>query len=287
MSRCGQRPLQFADTPFAIARETGFDSSRHLSTACRSASAPHCAVPPVVRIVSRGPAVNNSLHQTTRTSHTSTATKTRIPLMGSSWSWSRGRRSLSVSRQARFRRTRRFRSRNRSPRRSRAQTAARRWFPDGSRLLIAAQESKRPPFLFVQDVAGGAPRRLVEGAAAGAVSPDGRIVASMGAAGSIVLTPVDGSQSRTLTGVPIGASISRWEASGRYVFLKASGEFGVNVFRVDVATGHAEAWRTLAPSDVAGVRYPTYSLAMTPDGQSYCYSYGRRLSTLFVVNGLK
>jgi len=156
-----------------------------------------------------------------------------------------------------------------------------------SRRLIAAQESKRPPFLFVQDVAGGAPRRLVEGAAAGAVSPDGRIVASMGAAGSIVLTPVDGSQSRTLTGVPIGASISRWEASGRYVFLKASGEFGVNVFRVDVATGHAEAWRTLAPSDVAGVRYPTYSLAMTPDGQSYCYSYGRRLSTLFVVNGLK
>jgi hypothetical protein len=32
MSRCGQRLLQFADTPFAIARETGFDSSRHLST---------------------------------------------------------------------------------------------------------------------------------------------------------------------------------------------------------------------------------------------------------------
>ena len=107
MSRCGQRLLQFADRPFAIARENSFDSSRHLSTACRSASAPHCAVPPVVRIVSRGPAVNNSLHQTTRTSHTSTATKTRIPLMGSSWSWSRGRRSLSVSRQARFRRTRR------------------------------------------------------------------------------------------------------------------------------------------------------------------------------------
>src|SRR4026209_2073381 len=77
------------------------------------------------------------------------------------------------------------------------------------------------------------------------------------------------------------------KSSNRYVFLKASGEFGVNVFRVDVATGHAEVWRTLAPSDVAGVRYPTYSLAMTPDGQSYCYSYGRRLSALFVVNGLK
>jgi eukaryotic-like serine/threonine-protein kinase len=161
------------------------------------------------------------------------------------------------------------------------------WFPDGSRLLIAAQEPKRPPFLFVQDLAGGAPRRLVEGATAGAVSPDGRIVASMGAAGSIVLTPVDGSQPRTLTGVPTGASIARWEASGRYLFLKASSEFGVNVFRVDIVTGHSEAWRTLAPSDVAGVRYPTYSLAMTPDGQSYCYSYGRRLSNLFVVSGLK
>ena len=28
-------------------------------------------------------------------------------------------------------------------------------------------------------------------------------------------------------------------------------------------------------------------LAMTADGRSYCYSYVRRLSALFVVNGLK
>jgi Tol biopolymer transport system component len=162
-----------------------------------------------------------------------------------------------------------------------------RWFPDGTHLLVAAQEPNRPPFLSVQDVAGGVPRRLVEGAAAGAVSPDGRTVASMGASGSIVLTPADGGQSRTLTGAPLGASIARWEASGRYLFLKASGEFGVDVYRVDVETGHSELWRALAPSDVAGLSHPTYSLAMTADGRSYCYSYGRRLSDLFVVNGLK
>ena len=162
------------------------------------------------------------------------------------------------------------------------------WFPDGTHLLVAAQGPNGPPFLSVQDVAGSAPRRLVDGPVAGAVSPDGRIVASMGtAAGTIVLTPVDGGQSRTLTGVPVGASIARWEASGRYLFLKASAEFGVDVFRVDVATGHSEMWRTLAPSDVAGMSHPTYSLAMTADGRSYCYSYGRRLSDLFVVSGLK
>jgi len=110
------------------------------------------------------------------------------------------------------------------------------------------------------------------------------------AAGTVVLTPVDssgGGQSRTLTGVPIGTGIARWEASGRYLFLKASAQFGVDVFRVDVATGHSEVWRTLAPSDVAGVSHPTYSLALTADGQSYCYSYGRRLDNLFVVSGLK
>jgi len=43
----------------------------------------------------------------------------------------------------------------------------------------------------VQDVAGGAPRRLVEGAAAGAVSPDGRIVASMGAAGAVFVRALE------------------------------------------------------------------------------------------------
>ena len=161
------------------------------------------------------------------------------------------------------------------------------WFPDGTRLLIAAQESSGPPFLSVQDLAGGAPRRLVEGAVAGAVSPDNRTVASINAAGSIVLTPVGGGQSRTLTGVPVGTRIARWEASGRYLFLKVSGEFGVDVFRFDVATGHSEVWRTLAPSDVSGLFRPTHSLALTADGQSYCYSYGRRLSALFVVDGLK
>jgi Tol biopolymer transport system component len=165
------------------------------------------------------------------------------------------------------------------------------WFPDGTRLLVAAKGPNGPPFLSVQDVAGGAPCRLVDGPGAGAVSPDGRIVASMGTApGTIVLTPVDssgGGQSRTLTGVPIGTSIARWEASGRYLFLKASAQFGVDVFRIDVATGHSEVLRTLAPSDVAGMNYPTYSLAMTADGRSYCYSYGRRLGDLFVVSGLK
>ena len=111
------------------------------------------------------------------------------------------------------------------------------------------------------------------------------MVSFNGTTNSCVLTGVRPDVSRSLTMEGWFKPPAKPPAKAGH-FL-CSGEFGVNVFRVDVETGHSDAWRTLAPADVAGVFHPTYSLALTADGQSYCYSYGRRLSTLFVVNGLK
>ena len=46
-------------------------------------------------------------------------------------------------------------------------------------------------------------------------------------------------------------------------------------------------WKTLTPSDPVGSRTCERTLVITPDAQSYCYSYMRRLGDLFVVDGLK
>lgn len=60
-----------------------------------------------------------------------------------------------------------------------------------------------------------------------------------------------------------------------------------DVFRVELTTGGRVPWRTLTPSDPVGVEDMRETVVITPDAQTYCYSYMRRLGDLFVVDGLK
>jgi len=162
-----------------------------------------------------------------------------------------------------------------------------KWFPNGTRLLVTARDPGQVPALFTQDVNGGAPRKIVDGVGNGAISPDGRLVASIDSAGSLVLTPVDGGSglARTIGRMPPGTSVLGWSSADTQLFLKADG-VPAKIFRANVTSGRSELWRTLAPSDLSGL-VGISSIAMSADGQSYCYSYLRNLSTLFVVEGLR
>jgi dipeptidyl aminopeptidase/acylaminoacyl peptidase len=161
------------------------------------------------------------------------------------------------------------------------------WFPDGAHLLCGGQEPGRSPALYVQDVTGGVPRRIVDGADRGVVSPDGRTVATIGADNSVTLTPVDGGRPRVLRDLPPVTGVLRWSATGRQLFLTgALSDKPAKIFRLDIETGRADLWRTLGPLDLSGV-VTSFDISLTPDGRSYCYSYIRRLSSVFVVDGLK
>jgi serine/threonine protein kinase len=56
--------------------------------------------------------------------------------------------------------------------------------------------------------------------------------------------------------------------------------------RVDLATGHRTPLRQLGPQFVDGVDGLS-SLELSADGASYCYSYKRDISDLYVVSGLQ
>ncbi len=58
------------------------------------------------------------------------------------------------------------------------------------------------------------------------------------------------------------------------------------VSRLDALTGQRTPWRDLSPPDAVGVR-TVGDIIGTPDGKAYAYSYYRRLSELFVVEGLR
>ena len=101
----------------------------------------------------------------------------------------------------------------------------------------------------------------------------------------MTLTPLAGGSSRAVNGFPPSSELLRWEKSGRDIFARA-GTLPVTILRLNTDTGRADQWRTLSPVDLSGVS-TIFDIALTPDGQSYCYSYARNLSALFVVTGLK
>jgi hypothetical protein len=59
------------------------------------------------------------------------------------------------------------------------------------------------------------------------------------------------------------------------------------VFALDLTTGAAEPWGMLgAQADRAGLNVTT-RIKISRDGGTYAYTISRRLSTLYVVDGLR
>jgi hypothetical protein len=64
------------------------------------------------------------------------------------------------------------------------------------------------------------------------------------------------------------------------------GERSLRIDRLELATGKRTFFREIAPADPTGVGSIS-SVQITPDGKSYCYSFMRGLSRLYVVDGLR
>ena len=98
--------------------------------------------------------------------------------------------------------------------------------------------------------------------------------------------PVGSGTPRPLPGFSSGDELVRWSGDGRAVFLWRRLDLPIRVFRLDLATGERKLLREISFPDPIGV-YATINLLLTPDGGSYVYTYGRLLSTLYLVEGLR
>ena len=65
-----------------------------------------------------------------------------------------------------------------------------------------------------------------------------------------------------------------------------SGDLKMHIDRLSLGTGKRTAFRDITPADPTGVAQIS-TLQLTPDGKSYCYSFMRSLSRLYVVEGLR
>jgi Tol biopolymer transport system component len=160
------------------------------------------------------------------------------------------------------------------------------WFPDGRRILFTGNEIGRPIRTFVQSVDGGKPTPITpEGVTASRVSPDEKYV-TITAGGKLSILPIAGGQAKAVADVDPDESVIRWSSDGRHLFLaRLDKPYSMKISRLDVASGREESWKELQPPDPVGVRM--IDVALTPDGNSYAYSYQRDIVTLFLVGGLK
>lgn len=157
------------------------------------------------------------------------------------------------------------------------------WHPDGKRISFTGAEPGRGLRRYLQDIGGGPARPVTpEGQPCrfGVFSPDGRVLACDGG-----LYPIGGGAVMPLAGLGPEDQPAAWSTDGRllYVFRRS---VPAQVFRIEVATGHKRLWKELTPADIAGVGY-IYRVHMAPDGGAYVYSYSRRLSDLYLVEGLR
>jgi Tol biopolymer transport system component len=169
------------------------------------------------------------------------------------------------------------------------------WFPDGSRIVFAAEEKDSPPRSFIQDVAGGPPRPFGDvGMRATLVTLDGKQIALLGPDGQHYLCPVDGggaaSSCRSISGTQPGDFPVQWSADGRSLFVRGAEEQPLTLYRVDLKTGRRERWKELSPAESAGfLEYGSgpKGVRVTPDGRFYAYTYWTRVTELYLAEGLQ
>jgi len=163
-----------------------------------------------------------------------------------------------------------------------------RWLEDGKRFLLRAGQADELPRLLLCDLAGSPPRAISPPGASGlVVSPDGKLAATR-LDRKIRIYPVEKGEPSLLPGQLDGEVPIEWSADGHsiYVYRFDYGDRSVKVYRVRVDSGERELWKEIVPSDPAGIEF-IGPILMTPDASSYVYTYQRRSSDLYVVEGLR
>jgi serine/threonine protein kinase len=165
------------------------------------------------------------------------------------------------------------------------------FFPDGRRIVVAAEEPGHAARLYVQKFAEGTPRLvsdeelLICHLQGFPISPDGRWIAGVAMDEKIALYAAEGGATRRIPNIEPGVVPIRWLDDGFSLLVYRMDEIPARIRRVRLNDGHTEDARVIHFSDPAGVR-GLAAVRFTPDGQKYAYSYARFLSDLYVVKGI-
>jgi len=170
-----------------------------------------------------------------------------------------------------------------------------RFLPDGKRFIFQGSAVGRPIRLWLVEIGKNeapkpiSPEGTLVWMGANPLTPDGKSLfvfadSAENAVNEIVsiadgtVTPFVGNEARD---IPI-----RWSADGRSIYVFKREGLPVRIFRYDPATGKKELVKEFMPADPGGITGIS-SVTMTPDAKVFAFNYRRRISELFLVEGLK
>jgi hypothetical protein len=166
------------------------------------------------------------------------------------------------------------------------------WSPDGRRVFFAGREVPDIRRTYVQDVDRGDPRPVTPDGFVGLLlSPDGRTIAAIDRYGEYYLCSLEGNADpRPLAGYRDGDVLLQWSADGRFLFVREAGNLVLRIHRLDLSTGVRQFWKELVPPDptvLIDIGSDPGQIRITPDGQSYAYTYWTFAGELYLAQGLK
>ena len=161
------------------------------------------------------------------------------------------------------------------------------WLPDGERFLMTSREPEHGPRVYLVETGGGSPKALTpEGTGLSRVLDGRRFVARL-ADGRAAICSIEGGEPVPVAGVARGDGVAGRSVREGWIYVTRGGQnLPVRVVLVEMATGREEFWRDIMPADPTGI-VGLFGVRVAPDGKSYAYSYGRTLSDLYVVDGLR
>ena len=78
-----------------------------------------------------------------------------------------------------------------------------------------------------------------------------------------------------------------WAADSKHVFAQALTPTGLNIYKIDVESGHRELWQALIPKDQVGLRPLAIPASITPDGRWIAFNYRTVLGHIYRSDTLK
>lgn len=163
------------------------------------------------------------------------------------------------------------------------------WFRDGSRIVVLGNKSGQPSRWWIYDLKTSQVTPITGGGVFGLnvlITPDQKAVLAKAPDEGYSLYPLQGDQPKKVPGLQDNDALLRWTADGRAVFVAEGRQIPARIIRVNLENGERILWKEITPPDPSGIA-GTITVVITPDGQSYAYTYRRVLSDLYLVPGLR
>ena len=170
--------------------------------------------------------------------------------------------------------------------------------PDGKAVLIWGRRNQEAFAFYTLDLASGGIRKVTASSSSAfayqtILSPDGRWLAYVHITGPTVsgespieISHPDGTGNKAVMALPRGEAISGWGRDSTSLIVWDRNKLPAEVEQVDLATGRRTHLMSLAPPDPVGIP-GIQGLQTMPDGRAYTYNVTRKLSELYLIEGLK